>query len=171
MPINPKKLEAFAHKKDKPGGFPPGKKAPPFGKKGKMYGGKMGHKGKGPLQDWAKEEEGEHEHGGEDGEVDVQAIGERVQNGKGDKRLMRLADGVDEENNPPAWVEDEDVWEKAKDAVEPHWDEYDEPYAVVAHVYDKMGGGIKGGKKGRHHDDDGEEHDHEDEDDEYEGDE
>jgi hypothetical protein len=146
MAIDPKKLSEFVK----------GKK----GKKGlpEMLKGKYG-KGKGPLADWAKEEETEQEHahdrGGKD--IDVDAIGERVQSGKGDKRLMRLASGVTEENNPPSWVEDEDIWEKAKDAVEDKWDEYDEPYAVVAHVYQQMGGGIaegggKGGGKGGRHD-------------------
>lgn len=46
-------------------------------------------------------------------------------------------------DNPASWVGDEDIWEKAKAAVEPDWDKYDEPYAVVASVYQKMGGTIK----------------------------
>lgn len=150
--IDPKKLEAFAQKKgDKSGGFPPKEKAPPFGKKGKM-----GYKGKGGR-------DGEEEH-----EVDVQEIGERVQNGDGDRRLMRLSDGITEETNPPESITDEDIWEKAKEAVEPHWDEYDEPYAVVMHVYEKMGGGFAGGKgaeeeEPEHEDDDEDEEEYEDE--------
>jgi len=44
----------------------------------------------------------------------------------------------------PAWVKDHGLWNKAKTAVAPHADSYDEPYAVVAHVYKSMGGGIKG---------------------------
>jgi hypothetical protein len=43
-------------------------------------------------------------------------------------------------DNPPAWVRDEDVWEHAKERVRPHWHEYREPWAVVAHVYEQMGG-------------------------------
>src|SRR5260221_10462284 len=42
--------------------------------------------------------------------------------------------------NPPAWVRDEQVWERAKDRVRLHWHEYRAPWAVVAHVYEQMGG-------------------------------
>src|SRR5262245_45775239 len=42
--------------------------------------------------------------------------------------------------NPPAWVHDEATWEKAKAAVRKYWDSYDEPWAVVSHVYEQMGG-------------------------------
>lgn len=44
----------------------------------------------------------------------------------------------------PTWVEDEAIWEDAKAAVVPHWNEYDEPWAVVATVYQQMGGRVKG---------------------------
>lgn len=73
---------------------------------------------------------------------DIEAIGQRVQNGDGDPALLALADGMTEENNPAAWVVNEDIWEKAKKAVEPYWDEYDSPYAVVTHVYKAMGGTV-----------------------------
>ena len=43
-------------------------------------------------------------------------------------------------DNPPAWVHNEALWERAKHAVRPHWHEYREPWAVVAHVYEQMGG-------------------------------
>lgn len=46
-------------------------------------------------------------------------------------------------DNPPAWVADESKWERAKQAVEKRWGNYDEPWAVVAHVYENMGGTIK----------------------------
>ena len=42
--------------------------------------------------------------------------------------------------NPPTWVADEPVWERAKQRVRAHWHEYREPWAVVAHVYEQMGG-------------------------------
>lgn len=142
MGVDPKKLAAFANakkepgKSGKPGGFP--------------FGKGYGKKGKGPLQEWAKEEEEEPEHGGEggkDGEgIDVVAIGDRVQSGDGDPDLMEKAQGITEETNPPDAITDEAIWEKAKAAVEPHWDDYDEPYAVVMHVYKEMGGGFSGGK-------------------------
>ena len=60
---------------------------------------------------------------------------------------MDLTDGYDPDQgdpNPPEWVEDEDIWEKAKKAVEPHEDQYDNKWAVVAHVYEAMGGSVKG---------------------------
>lgn len=43
--------------------------------------------------------------------------------------------------NPPSWVDDEAAWERAKKAVEKNWGDYDEPWAVVAHVYQNMTGG------------------------------
>lgn len=77
-------------------------------------------------------------------DVDVDAIGQQVEDGEWpDKGLMERAKSVDEEHNPPSWALDEDIWEKAKDAVEDNWDSYDEPYAVVAAVYQKMGGKIE----------------------------
>jgi len=51
---------------------------------------------------------------------------------------------ADRDDNPPSFIDDEDTWERAKEAVMPHWDEYDEPYAVVMHVYKLMGGGTSG---------------------------
>jgi hypothetical protein len=42
--------------------------------------------------------------------------------------------------NAPAWVRDEALWERAKFAVRPNWDRYDKPWAVVARVYENMGG-------------------------------
>jgi hypothetical protein len=52
----------------------------------------------------------------------------------------------DRPDNPASWIDDEDVWEKAKKAVEPKWDDYDDPYAVVVSVYKNMGGTIGSGK-------------------------
>lgn len=49
---------------------------------------------------------------------------------------------VNPAKNPPCWVEDEDIWERAKEAVAPRWENYDEPYAVVTYVYEQMGGGF-----------------------------
>jgi hypothetical protein len=43
--------------------------------------------------------------------------------------------------NPPSWVDDEGAWERAKEAVKKNWGNYDEPWAVVAHVYQNMTGG------------------------------
>ena len=78
-------------------------------------------------------------------DIDVDAIAKDIKDGKGDPKLMDLAKGVTEETNPPSWIADEDIWEKAKAAVKPKWDDYDEPYAVVSAVYRRMGGAIKHG--------------------------
>lgn len=43
--------------------------------------------------------------------------------------------------NPPAWVEDEAAWERAKEQIKPKWDDYEEPWAVVVHIYKQMTGG------------------------------
>jgi len=59
------------------------------------------------------------------------------------KDWIRRSNAVDRPDNPANWVKDEDVWERAKAAVKPHWDKYDEPYAVVTHVYENMGGRTK----------------------------
>jgi hypothetical protein len=42
--------------------------------------------------------------------------------------------------NPPEWVTNGEIWERAKQRVRPYWHEYHEPWAVVAHVYEQMGG-------------------------------
>jgi hypothetical protein len=47
---------------------------------------------------------------------------------------------VDPAHNPPAWVADEAIWERAKEAAE--GGEYEDFYAVVTDIYKKMGGGI-----------------------------
>lgn len=59
-----------------------------------------------------------------------------------DPEVAEYLAGYDAERdgNPPEWVADEATWEKAVAAVKPKWDDYEEPYAVVAHVYKKMGG-------------------------------
>lgn len=76
--------------------------------------------------------------------IDVDEIADKIEMGEGDEELTELMDGYDpeEDGNPPSWVADEDVWAKAKEQVDPEGegDKYDDPWAVVAHVYDKMGG-------------------------------
>jgi hypothetical protein len=79
----------------------------------------------------------------------VKEEGDRVGNGKQDKQLRKLMRNFDPEDNPPAWVTSEAKWERAKEAVDPEGEgaeKYDEPWAVTAHVYKRMGGGIKGKK-------------------------
>jgi hypothetical protein len=60
--------------------------------------------------------------------------------GGAQQQLKEWGTATEVEGNPPAWVGDEATWERAKEAVEKHWENYDEPYAVVAHVYFNMGG-------------------------------
>ena len=82
----------------------------------------------------------------------IDEIAEQIENGEGDEELLKLAKTVDLENNPPAWVEDEDIWDRAKEAVlgtatpsekTVSKSKYDEPWGVIAHVYQKLGGGLK----------------------------
>jgi uncharacterized protein len=60
------------------------------------------------------------------------------------ERWTKASKDVNRPDNPPSFVGDEDVWERAKEAVKPDWDKYDEPYAVVMSVYKNMGGSLKG---------------------------
>jgi len=132
-----KKLKDFAASQPKKNPFPP---------KMKGYGKKGMHAPIVPKE--AAEDDGEG-----DKDVDVDAIAAQVENGQGDKKLMKLTKKYDPEKmgNPPSWIdpEDEDIWEKAKKAVGSEEDsDYDNYWAVVGHVYQSMGGSIKGGGKG-----------------------
>lgn len=153
-----KKLKDFAGGKDKKGPFPPKMKG--YGKKG-MHApivGKDDKEGHGE----------EHEDDDHEVEVDVDAVAAEIEAGNGDKQLLKLVKGYDpdKDGNPPSWAVDEDLWEKAKKAVGPEDEsDYDNYYAVLASVYEKMGGEIKGGGKGfPPKKKDVEEHDHDDDD-------
>lgn len=52
-------------------------------------------------------------------------------------------------HNPASWIKDEDKWEKAKKAVGDKYGGESNPrhWAVVTHIYERMGGKIKGKKK------------------------
>lgn len=53
-------------------------------------------------------------------------------------------------NNPASWVEDEDIWEKAKEAALKTYDETDDFFwAAVTHIYENMGGGVSSGNERR----------------------
>jgi hypothetical protein len=41
-------------------------------------------------------------------------------------------------DNPPSWVTDEKAWKRAESIVWERWDDYEEPYAVVAHIYKRI---------------------------------
>jgi hypothetical protein len=67
--------------------------------------------------------------------------------------FLECVDGYEpDDGNPPEWVSDEKLWDRAKAIVagtaHPTYEDiddqsdYDDPWAVVAHVYERMGGGI-----------------------------
>lgn len=45
-------------------------------------------------------------------------------------------------DNPPRWALDPDIWDRARDTVAKYWTHYDDPWAVVTHVYRRMGGRV-----------------------------
>lgn len=45
-----------------------------------------------------------------------------------------------QEGQPPSWAADPQKWTTAEAAVKPHWQNYPDPFLVVAHVYKSMGG-------------------------------
>lgn len=55
----------------------------------------------------------------------------------------------DKSHNPPGAIASEKTWDKAKKAVKKYWKKYDEPWAVVYHVYENMGGKPKKKKKSK----------------------
>lgn len=146
MAVGGKKLKALVERDSSPfGGKKFGKKPveeePEKDEEGDEEGDNPGD------EDESDADEGEEGDEGEGEEVDVAAIGSEVQEGRGEPEIMELTEGYDPEQhgNPPSWVEDEEIWEKAKEAVDPEGEgsKYDQPWAVVAHVYKKMGGGLK----------------------------
>lgn len=80
--------------------------------------------------------------------IDVDEIRQQLKDGEGDEEIMRLVDGYDPETegNPPSWIDsaDEPTWERAKEAAGPEGESKAEDYwAVVTHVFRKMGGTVK----------------------------
>ena len=99
-------------------------------------------------EDHEHDDEGEDEEEDNDRPMTPEEIGDMVQAGRGDKELLDLVEGIDDEDgNPPEWVEDEDKWVDAVEAVKPKWDEYDSPYGVAVHIYKLAGGRIKEGEE------------------------
>lgn len=157
MPMDAKKLKGFAERDG--GGKKPVKAK--FGKKPSddeedtddedgedTVNEKKGPPGNPGASNDNEDDKGDDDEGGEDEGSDEEIaaqVAARVASGKTDDEVMGHLEGYDpdEDGNPPEWVEDEDLWERAKKAVEPNWDSYDEPYAVVAHVYKQMHGKFK----------------------------
>lgn len=97
----------------------------------------------------ADEEEGEDESDGDGEGKDLEGLVDEVakeSEKNPDPELMKHLENYDpvRDGNPPSWVTDEALWERAKEAVDPEGKgaSYDEPYAVIAHVYKKMGGKV-----------------------------
>lgn len=104
---------------------------------------------------------GEEGGGGEDENFidltdrEIEDITAMVEDGDGIPELHDLAEELvavmeeaeeegEELENPPAWAVSPSIWDKAEAAVDPEGkgSKYSEPYAVVTHVYRRMGGRI-----------------------------
>jgi hypothetical protein len=173
MPLDMKKLKDYA------GGKQNEKK--PFPPKMKGYGGKGMHApivGNKDKQDDEDEHKDAGDEGGEKKDVDIDALAAEIEAGNGNKQLAKMMQGYDDEENPvPSFVLDEDVWNEAKEMVDPENCDYENPWLVCGAVYEALGGEIKQQGKGfppkkkdkkdesEHHDDDSDDED-EDEDDE-----
>lgn len=93
------------------------------------------------------DDEDEEEDLADDAEELVATVAARVASGRVDTQLKKLLNGYDPGEQPvPPWAED-DLWEKAVQAVDPDGDgaNYDDPYLVVGAVYKKLGGAVNPG--------------------------
>lgn len=101
-------------------------------------------------------EEEEEEEIIELSEQEIEAIAQMIEDGEGEPDLMELADQLVEEmeaaeeeegveiEGPPAWAAAPAIWAAAEKSVDPEGkgSKYTEPYAVLVHVYKRMGGSI-----------------------------
>lgn len=74
----------------------------------------------------------------------IKESAEEVEDG-GDDEIMELLNDYEEGDNP-SWAKDHKTWKKAVKLIDPEGegaDKFDNPYAVVAHLYKKMGGSIE----------------------------
>ena len=74
----------------------------------------------------------------------IKESAEEVDDG-GDDEIMELLNDYEEGDNP-LWAKDHKTWNKAVKLIDPEGDgaeKFDNPYAVVAHLYKKMGGSIE----------------------------
>lgn len=60
----------------------------------------------------------------------------------GRRATRALAAPTELVNNPPVWARDADLWERAKLAVGGNEESYDNPDAVITHIYKQMGGRV-----------------------------
>ena len=101
-----------------------------------------------PVED-DDEDTDEADDPAEDSLADIVAeCGDRVEAGDQDPVLHHLMADFDPAHNPPAWVENEAIWERAKKAVDPEGkgaEKWNDVWGVVAAVYSRMGGSVKRG--------------------------
>lgn len=148
MAAKGKKLKAFVDRENKSKAMSKGKHSDEHEPEKGEHDEHEEHDEEDEHDDKHKGGEGGGEHGDDEeehddfSEDDLDEIADAIKRGKGDKKLVALSKDIDEDGDPD-WVEDEALWEKAKEVVEPHWEKYDQPYAVVAHVYKLMGGETK----------------------------
>ena len=96
------------------------------------------------LVEGAEADEDEEEEEVDDAILVEQAIAEMEETGGDEEIILVVADYDPElDGNPPTWVEEEDLWERAKTAVDPENSPLENVWAVVATVYKKMGGSFK----------------------------
>lgn len=141
MAIEAKKLAAFAAAKGK-GGKGYGKAHAHGMKHGhgtvELHDehGKMGH----PEAHMGKGMK--HGHGMPHGKEmpDLDMIAQMIDSGKGDPKLTELGRELGE--GVPHWAKSHELFEMALEAVEERWDEFEDPYVVVVHLYVAMGGQI-----------------------------
>lgn len=140
MAVDKKKLNKFIERTAGDNPFAGGKKGKNGGKKKPEEDGKKKPGAGGGEHD----DDDEGTEGGEEHEKlsqeDVDLIAKMIDDGDGDEELIALAGEINDENDPPEAVTDHALWEEAKKSVESKWDDYENPYAVALHVYEKMGG-------------------------------
>lgn len=74
----------------------------------------------------------------------VAKVTEKIKAGKVDDELKKLVSEIKEsdEDEMPVAVENEKLWARALREVKKTWDDHAEPWVVVAHVYDELGGSL-----------------------------
>jgi hypothetical protein len=61
------------------------------------------------------------------------------------KKYRDMMKGYEQHEDGPIWAADPGIWKKAEESVDPtgKGSDYDDPWAVVAYVYERMGGSVK----------------------------
>lgn len=67
-----------------------------------------------------------------------------------DREYIRgMGKSYDEPNhpNPPSFIASEKTWKREKKILKKRWKKYDQPYAVLTDLYEKLGGKFKSKKR------------------------